>query len=296
MAPKLINICGNSFYIDGAVNIGVVTNDKKEAIIIDSGSDDDTAKKIIRLLDEQGMKITTIINTHSHADHCGGNSLISNRTKAKIFAPHFEKAIIEYPELEPFYLYSAAPLKQLDVKFLKAKPSIVDSIITPGEIEINGIKLNIIDLSGHSPGMIGVVSEDNVAFVADSFFSEDILNKYKLPFFSDIKNTLKTFENLESMNCDYYLPCHGTLLTDLKQAVNANRKAIFHVIELIKGFTEMACDREEIIAKIIMQLEIAQNIPQYYLTLATVSAFLSFLSNEGIISPIFEDNRLKFKK
>lgn len=71
-----------------------------------------------------------IVNTHSHADHCGGNRYIKERTGATIYASEIESAIIQYPLLEPLYLFSgASPLRDLRNKFLMAQSSSVDHVI-----------------------------------------------------------------------------------------------------------------------------------------------------------------------
>jgi glyoxylase-like metal-dependent hydrolase (beta-lactamase superfamily II) len=66
----LKQISDDVFYITGIVNIGVV-KDGKTAILIDTGLDDDTARKILNVLKKHDLRPKAIINTHSHADHCG---------------------------------------------------------------------------------------------------------------------------------------------------------------------------------------------------------------------------------
>jgi len=86
------------------------------AILIDSGIDDDTARRALKLL--EGLEVKVIINTHAHADHCGGNAFIKKRTGAQIFAPEIEGCFIAHPFLEPSFLCSASPLAEMRNKFL----------------------------------------------------------------------------------------------------------------------------------------------------------------------------------
>jgi len=118
------------YYIPNPANIGVVKDGEKSVILIDTGLDDDTGKKVLRLLEENGLFPKAIVNTHSHADHCGGNRYIKERTGATIYASEIESAIIQYPLLEPLYLFSgASPLRDLRNKFLMAQSSSVDHVI-----------------------------------------------------------------------------------------------------------------------------------------------------------------------
>lgn len=296
MGYKLVHVKGNTYYLDGAAKIGIIKNadNPAQSIVIDTGIDDDAGRRLLKIMQENGMGVGAIINTHSHADHCGGNHLIKSRTNCSIYAPDFEKGIIEYPELEPFYLYSAYPMKELDTKFLKAKGTRVDHILAEGRQNINGVAVDIIPLHGHTPGMAGVASADNVLFAGDSFFSRDMLDKHGLPYFTGIGESISTLESLKNMKYDYYVPSHGEVLTEPRGTLDANIEVLRDTMGYIADICTKAMDREEIVAKMVERYDIKQNIVQYYLTVSTVSAFLSHMTNEGILTTVFEDNKLKF--
>lgn len=298
MGYKLVHVKGNTYYLDGAAKIGIIKNEKDpfQSIVVDTGLDDDAGRRLMKILQENGMGIGSIINTHSHADHCGGNHIIKDRTGCDIYAPAFEKGIIECPELEPFYLYSAYPLKELDTKFLKAKGTKVDYVLELGKLDINGIELEIVPLYGHTPGMVGVVSSDNVLFAGDSFFSKSMLEKHGLPYFTGIGETIDTLESLKNTSYDLYIPCHGEALKSVEDTLDANIEILKDAIVYITDICNSPKDREEVVANIVDKYEIKQNIVQYYLTISTVSAFLSHMINKGILTTIFEDNKLKFTR
>ncbi|MEA4846102.1 MAG: MBL fold metallo-hydrolase [Clostridiaceae bacterium] len=296
MGYKLVHVKGNTYYLDGAAKIGIIKNteDPSHSIVVDTGLDDDAGKRLLKAMQENGMGVGAIINTHSHADHCGGNHIIKSRTGCVVYAPPFDKGIIEYPELEPFYLYSAYPLKELDTKFLKAKGTRVEHVLEKGRLDINGVPLEIVPLYGHTPGMIGVATADNVLFAGDSFFSKYILDKHGIPYFTGIGESISTLESIKGMNYDYYVPSHGDVLTEPGDTVDANIRILQDTMEYIAGICSKALDREEITARLMAKFDINQNIPQYYLTVSTVSAFLSYMTKEGMLTAVFEDNKLKF--
>jgi len=68
-------------FLSGSTNMGVIETDEG-AILIDSGIDDDTARRAINLLEKE---VRAVINTHSHADHCGGNAFIKEENRCQIF-------------------------------------------------------------------------------------------------------------------------------------------------------------------------------------------------------------------
>ena len=296
MGYKLIHVKGNTYYLDGAAKIGIIKNVDipSKSIVVDSGLDDDAGRRLMKIMQENGMGIGAIINTHSHADHCGGNEIVKSRTGCVIYAPPFDKGIIEYPELETFYLYSAYPLKELNTKFLKAKGTKVDYILEKGRLNIEGVMLDIVPLHGHTPAMVGVATADSVLFAGDSFFSKGILEKHGLPYFTGIGESIDTLESLKTMGYDYYVPSHGEVYTDPVDTLEANITLLKDIMAYIAEICSKALDREEITAHMIGRYGIKQNIPQYYLTVSTASAFLSHMSNEGILATLFEDNKLKF--
>ena len=296
MGYKLVHVKGNTYYLDGAAKIGIIKNtaDPSQSIVVDTGLDDDAGRRLLKIMQENGMGAGTIINTHSHADHCGGNSMVKARTGCSIYASPFDKGLIEYPELEPFYLYSAYPLKQLESKFLKAKGTKVDHVLDKGKLEIDGIELDIVPLPGHMPGMVGVASSDNVLFAGDSFFSPYLLEKHGIPYFTGIGEAISTLESLKHMGYDYYVPSHGDALQSAEETLNANIRVLEENIEYIAGICSSPLDREEIAAGLIGRYGISQNISQYYLTISTASAFLSHMTNNGILNTVFENNKLKF--
>ena len=88
---ELIKVGENTYYIKNATNIGIYKIDNQNVYLIDSGNDKDAGKKILRIVEEQGWKIKGIINTHSNADHIGGNKLIQDRTGCDILGFNIEK-------------------------------------------------------------------------------------------------------------------------------------------------------------------------------------------------------------
>ena len=296
MGYKLVHVKGDTYYLDGAAKIGIIKNaaDPSRSIVVDTGLDDDAGRRLLKIMQDNGIGIGTIINTHSHADHCGGNHIVKGRTGCAVYAPPFDKGLIEYPELEPFYLYSAYPLKELETKFLKAKGTEVDHLLGDGRLDIDGVSLEIVPLHGHTPGMVGVGTADSVLFAGDSFFSKYLLEKHGVPYFTGIGESLRTLESLKNIGYDYYVPSHGDALESPTETLDDNIRVLEDNIQFISDFCGAPRDREEVTASLMERYGINQTISQYYLTVSTASAFLSHMANEGILTTIFENNKLKF--
>lgn len=296
---ELKKITEKVYYIPNSPNIGLIKIAESAVILIDSGLDDDTARKLLKLLTDNGLLVKAIINTHSHADHCGANQFIKAKTKATIYAPEVESAIIQYPYLEPFYLFSGAnPPKDLQNKFLMASSSEVDHVIKASDniLRIDGLELVIIRLPGHTSNQIGIEFE-KVLFCADSLFSLNLLKRHKIPFYADIDKAKETLRFLKDSQYKYYLPSHAEPNYSLVSLIDENLNIIVAVEQYILNILNEKKIKEQILQEICSHFKInLNNIQQYYLINTIVMAYLSSLYGRGKINIEISENYLFWLK
>jgi glyoxylase-like metal-dependent hydrolase (beta-lactamase superfamily II) len=276
---EIRKIAGQVHYVPNPVNICVVYT-KDSAVLVDSGIDENFARKLCRLLEKPAK---FLINTHSHADHCGGNAFLKDKFSVHILAPEIERQIIESPILEPFYLFGVAPPKELQTKFLMAKPCRVDETLEPGTLTLQDVTLSIVPLGGHSPNQVGV-AVDKVLFCADALFSKGAIEKYKMFVVYDVKNFLQTLDLLERSKYDFFLPSHGDLTGYITELLNLNRKVVENVSNEILKLLKTPRTFDELLTKLLNGFNIeVKNLVQYVLYRSTVHAYLSYLSDEGYV-------------
>ena len=73
---ELIQVSEHNYYIQSPAKIGLVKLNDRQVCLIDSGNDKDAGRKVRQLLDANGWQLTAIYNTHSNADHIGGNQYL----------------------------------------------------------------------------------------------------------------------------------------------------------------------------------------------------------------------------
>ncbi len=277
-----------SYYINCPAKIGVYKLNDTDVYLIDSGNDKDAGRKVRKILDENGCRLKGIINTHSNADHIGGNKYLQQQTGCKIFANKIEAAFTEYPLLEPSFLYGGYPCKDLRHKFLMAKESNVCEITDsdfPKELEV-------IDLKGHFFDMIGIRTPDNVVFLADCISSRETLDKYQISFIYDVEEYLNTLDRVEKIEADMFVPAHADAGVDIKELVQYNRIKVYEIIDKIKEFlTEPMCF-EALLKRLFDEYGLVMNFEQYVLVGSTVRSYLSYLKDNGQITAEFKDNQL----
>jgi hypothetical protein len=127
---------------------------------------------------------------------------------------------------------------------------------------------------------------------ADAFFSSRIVSKYRLIYFTNIGQTIETLQWLSNTDCDWYLPCHGDLSGDIKDELAANLEAINSTVDLLRWKLINPMTREEVVAYICDQYDIALNPSQYYLNLSCISAYLTYMADNGTLDTVIEDNRM----
>ncbi len=282
------------FYLPGTVNAAIVLNEEREAILLDTGSDKDHGRRLKKACDNLGVKPVVIVNTHSHADHYGGNDYLTRNFDLPVYAPPLEAGIIQNPVLEPIYLFSGAkPLPELMSKWLLAKPSRVDHILEPGALELFGVALEIIDSSGHAHRHYSVKIAD-VLVAADAVFGINILQKYPLPFGQDIGGQIASAERMADVGAQVILPGHGEASEDIAGLVKANIAVFEKAAKTIVG----ACTGVAATTVLKRSCEILgitiKDLPRYYLNHCTVMAYLSYLRESGHVELALQDNELRW--
>ncbi|MDC7126482.1 MAG: MBL fold metallo-hydrolase, partial [Spirochaetales bacterium] len=204
MAKDILKQLGqNTWVLEGPTNIGFIENNGK-VYLIDSGNDKDFGRRINKLLKEKGWSLEAVVNTHSNADHIGGNDYLQRNLDCEIYSSAIESAFVEYPELESAFLWGGKIIKDMDNKFFKAKSSKVTKIIDTDSTICDGL-LKTIAIPGHYFNMIGIETPDKVIFLGDCIFGENILEKYKIPFIYDVKAYKETLEKIKNIQADYYV-------------------------------------------------------------------------------------------
>jgi len=292
---ELERFSGDTYVIRGATNIGVYSPAGDGATLIDSGNDDDAGRKILRACEAAGLRIACIANTHSNADHCGGNAFIQARTGCAIASTRVEAAFIEEPSLEPTLLWGGYPLPPLRNKFLVAKPSKVTEILEP-PCSLSGSGVKVLALPGHYVGMVGYLTPDGVLFAADAAASPEILEKYRYYYVYDVAAHLATLGALGSHGAEWIVPSHAEPTRDPEALAAVNIAKVEEVGGIVLELCGAESSAEELVARLADRLGLMLNHTQYALLGSTLRSYLAWLADRGLIVSRIETNRLLFSR
>lgn len=288
---ELIQLTENDYYIDCPAKMGLVKTGENEVILIDSGNDKDAGKKVFRVLQANNWTLKAIFNTHSHADHIGGNRFLQEKTGCKIYARGMECAYTNLPFLEPVGLYGGLPFKDLKHKFLMAQES--NALPLTEDVLPDGMKL--LELPGHSFDMAGFLTADGTAYLADCVSSEETLTKYGIGYLWNPEAALRTLEFIQTIDAKRFVPAHTPITEEIKNLAELNIQAIAGVKEKIAEFCQEPITFEALLKKTFDAYELKMTAQQYILIGSTLRSYLSSMYENGVLTFEFFENEMLWK-
>jgi hydroxyacylglutathione hydrolase len=163
-------------------------------------------------------KLKLLIITHGDIDHIGSVPKLREKYNVKVAmnagdVPQVEKGVMLKRKVKPLiykvmmlYRLTMMKLKKTRVNFPKFKP---DVLLADGQsLAEYGLAAKIIHLPGHTPGSIGVLTDDGDLFAGDTFTNR------KMPAEANIIENSKQLKNslakLKTLNIKTVYPGHGT--------------------------------------------------------------------------------------
>lgn len=255
--PKL-----NIYYIDGT-----------KPALIDSGLGDLKSIELIssklNRIGKNIKDISTIVNTHEHIEHFGGDRKIQEISGASVAASSIAAPIIENSQkinrqlknyLKHFEPELADELNYSIDYDLKIEESKVDTFLEDGDIiDTGSVKLRVIHTPGHTLGHICLYCEERKAlFTGDHIISKgstfvgydyreiatqrivNVFNKrYMEP--DNLSLYIESLQKLLSLDMDIILPSHGEPITDpykkLEQEIKKKDRRSHIFLRVLKNTT-----------------------------------------------------------
>lgn len=310
-------------------NIGLYVN-KKKGVLIDSGYTEEDALWITELLESEAIRLEAILHTHGHPDSSGGAHYLKKKTGCKVYVSKGQRNVIEHPNRSNYIaMVQAAVDKEHEEAeaqrkqateaeeaaqeqaetaviqeealskraVIEPKPCQIDGILDPSRpfVMSTGKSFTIIDLSGHVVGQVGIVTPDNVFFIADSLYTFDELTEKPIPYLESVEQFKKSLTQLLNTSYSRFVPAHGKPMEfSISNEVLFHQKQLDMIEQAIVLHLQMPRTREELVALLFATFGIEQTIPNFYMMSATIVSFLNYLKRIGRATIIHEDGKTRW--
>lgn len=298
---KPIQLSKSVYCLLGPTNVGIIENENN-IILIDSGLNRDNATNIDKIIKENFNKnVSTIINTHSNADHAGGNKYFFEKYNCKILTTKKESAFLENPYLESAILWGAHPFDKIRTSYFECENSTATEFVNENSIiELNTkAKISFVSLPGHFIDMIGIsiLDSDNnkTIFLGDSIFGAQMIEKYSISYMMKIYEFINTLDKISQIQSDFYIPSHSTIITsqaELQRVAQMNKNEIFKIQNFLLELCKTPMQNDDILAKVFETYHIRTSASQIVLIGSTIKNHLTDLYINEKLNMICENGRL----
>ncbi len=285
----LTQVGEKTYYIKHSTNIGVYKTGENSVCLIDTGSKGD-GEKIEKVLDKQGWSIDYIINTHTHIDHLGGNEYLMNKYHIPAYCTDYDMAFAHYSDLEAAYMNGGYPCRKLREIFSH-----------PGMIGFASLEKSCLDgiswvyLPGHTFGMAGIKTDDDIWFLADSYLSEKYLEKHSFGYLYDVGEYLKNLEYIKTLQGRLFIPAHGIAEEDITETADLNTANVKHIISVIKEICSEYTGFDELLSKMYDAMGMRTGIANHALLGSTVKSYATYLQDLGELDCQIKDGIMMWK-
>ena len=286
---ELKQIGPKTFCIEHDTNIGIHFTDDGRMYLIDTGSKGD-GEKIDEILSREGWVPSCIINTHTHIDHIGGNEFLMRKYGIPAYCTDYDMAFAHYSELEAAYMNGGYPAEKLRTIFAH-----------PGMIGFRSIEKETPDgidwtyLPGHSFGMIGIKTSDDIWFLGDSYLSRSFLKQYTFGFIYNVEAYIDTLKKLKEFKGALFVPSHGILETDIVSSLEQNLRSVAEMCSMICETCREYRGQDEILQQMYERLRMHARSAQHALLSSTVKSYLTYLQDRNKLECRFVDNIMKWR-
>ena len=286
---ELKQIGSKTFCIEHDTNIGIHFTDDGRMYLIDTGSKGD-GEKIDEILSREGWVPSCIVNTHTHIDHIGGNEFLMRKYGIPAYCTDYDMAFAHYSELEAAYMNGGYPAEKLRTIFAH-----------PGMIGFRSIEKEPPDgidwtyLPGHSFGMIGIRTSDDIWFLGDSYLSRSFLKQYTFGFIYNVEAYIDTLKKLKEFKGALFVPSHGIIETDIVPTLEQNLRSVAEMCSMICETCREYRGQDEILQQMYERLRMHARPAQHALLSSTVKSYLTYLQDRNKLECRFVDNIMKWR-
>jgi glyoxylase-like metal-dependent hydrolase (beta-lactamase superfamily II) len=167
-----------------------------------------------------GGRLATLVNTHLHSDHCGGNATLKRTFGCRIAIPPGQwQAVLDWDEVALSY----APTGQRCERFVP------DAALAPGgTLRVGDRHWQVLSAPGHDPhSVILFDAGDGIAITADALWQRGFGVTFpELDGEPGFEEQARVLDLIERLGARHAIPGHGAPFDDVPAALAYARKRL----------------------------------------------------------------------
>lgn len=284
----------NLFVVPGSPATLIVRCDDSNWLV-DPGMGNERFNILADVLSKMNIYEYSILVSHTHYDHI---EVLPHFRGRRIYVSESEYSQLISPLVREHATYGFNPLPRLMG---------LQRLVVPSEdVSVFSLRVNsrlgcleLLDLSGHSPGLTGFILDD-VVFVGDALFGDVLLKRVGIPYHVDAFKSLKILNEvlgeLSDKGFDAVLS-HGPVVRSLKfkELVNLNIQRLEHIVKLLSDELSIGGSIEELTVRVLKKLEVDVNASNVYLSCATISSIISKLYEDDVVEHLISNEGVEWR-
>jgi cyclase len=201
---------------DEGANVGLICT-TEGTVVIDTTSCPADMSALLEAVGLSPAQVVQVINTHSHSDHTWGNQLFACPVLAHERCYAAMRANLQGPWKMESLLAAIEARRDQEPQWAAEMTHKTDGlrITLPAEtlrqrrdMQIGGVRINVIHLDAHSPGLCVVWLPD-----ARVLYASDLIFEGRYPFIgdADLPELMSVLKRLPKFGADAIVPGHGVL-------------------------------------------------------------------------------------
>jgi glyoxylase-like metal-dependent hydrolase (beta-lactamase superfamily II) len=138
---------------------------------------------------------------------------------------------------------------------------------------------------------------DGVLFAGDALYSKAVSEQHKLPYSIDVELTRRSLNIMKNATFDWLVPSHGQVMSKDESAeqIALHLERLAEIDGMILRLLDRARSTEDLIYAVLKELNVQDNLAQYWLSVTTIKGHLSGLVSKYKVAYDIADHRVYWK-